>query len=42
MPRTPLSTYGVQLHPGFDFEDAAAVADYLKALGVSQASRMWS
>jgi (1->4)-alpha-D-glucan 1-alpha-D-glucosylmutase len=35
MPRTPLSTYRVQLHAGFDFEDAAAVADYWKALGVS-------
>ena len=35
MPRIPLSTYRLQLHAGFTFDDAAAVADYLKALGVS-------
>ena len=35
MPRTPLSTYRVQLHAGFTFDDAAAAADYWKALGVS-------
>ncbi len=35
MPRTPHSTYRLQLHKGFTFEDAAAIADYLKALGVS-------
>jgi len=35
MPRIPLSTYRVQLHAGFTFEDAAAVADYWKTLGVS-------
>jgi (1->4)-alpha-D-glucan 1-alpha-D-glucosylmutase len=31
----PHSTYRLQLHPGFDFDAAAAVADYLAALGVS-------
>ncbi len=35
MPRTPLSTYRLQLHKGFTFDDAAAVADYLRDLGVS-------
>jgi len=35
MPRIPLSTYRLQLHSGFTFEDAARVADYLKALGIS-------
>jgi (1->4)-alpha-D-glucan 1-alpha-D-glucosylmutase len=29
------STYRVQLHPGFGFEAAAAVADYLAGLGVT-------
>ena len=33
----PLSTYRLQLHAGFTFEDAAGIADYLKALGVSHA-----
>jgi (1->4)-alpha-D-glucan 1-alpha-D-glucosylmutase len=32
---TPTSTYRLQLHAGFTFEDAAKVADYLHALGVS-------
>ena len=31
----PVSTYRLQLHQGFTFEDAAAVAPYLSALGVS-------
>ncbi|MFP4513636.1 MAG: alpha-amylase family glycosyl hydrolase, partial [Acidimicrobiales bacterium] len=31
----PRATYRVQLRPEFGFEDAAAVADYLAALGVS-------
>jgi (1->4)-alpha-D-glucan 1-alpha-D-glucosylmutase len=31
----PRSTYRLQLHPGFDFDAAAAVAGYLAALGVS-------
>ena len=35
MPRQVLSTYRVQLRPEFDFDAAAAVADYLAALGVS-------
>ena len=35
MPRVPASTYRLQLHHGFTFDDAAAIADYLKALGVS-------
>ncbi|HKY68767.1 MAG TPA: alpha-amylase family glycosyl hydrolase, partial [Acidimicrobiales bacterium] len=33
----PLATYRLQLHPGFGFDDAAAVADYLADLGVSHA-----
>ena len=33
----PLSTYRLQLQPAFGFDDAAAVADYLAALGVSHA-----
>ena len=33
----PLSTYRLQLHPGFGFDDAAAVAGYLADLGVSHA-----
>jgi (1->4)-alpha-D-glucan 1-alpha-D-glucosylmutase len=33
--RTPLSTYRLQLRPEFGFDDAAAVADYLAALGAS-------
>jgi len=35
MRRIPSSTYRLQLHAGFKFEDAAKAADYLKALGVS-------
>jgi (1->4)-alpha-D-glucan 1-alpha-D-glucosylmutase len=35
MSRSPRSTYRLQLRPGFGFDDAAAVADYLAALGVS-------
>ncbi len=35
MPRTPQSTYRLQLHKGFTFDDAAAIADYLRALGIS-------
>ncbi len=31
----PTATYRLQLHPGFGFDAAAAVADYLQALGVS-------
>jgi (1->4)-alpha-D-glucan 1-alpha-D-glucosylmutase len=31
----PLSTYRVQLRPGFGFDEAAALAPYLAALGVS-------
>jgi (1->4)-alpha-D-glucan 1-alpha-D-glucosylmutase len=32
---TPRATYRLQLRPDFDFDAAAAVADYLAALGVS-------
>ncbi len=35
MPRTPLSTYRLQLHKGFTFDDAAASALYLQELGVT-------
>jgi glycosidase len=35
MTRKPSSCYRLQLHSGFTFDDAAAVADYLKALGIS-------
>ena len=35
MRRTPSSTYRLQLHKGFTFDDAAKAAEYLKALGVS-------
>jgi len=35
MQRIPTSTYRLQLHKGFTFDDAAEVAEYLKALGVS-------
>ena len=35
MPRTPKSTYRLQLHKGFTFYDAAAMAPYLRELGVS-------
>jgi (1->4)-alpha-D-glucan 1-alpha-D-glucosylmutase len=31
----PISTYRLQLHQGFTFDDAAAIADYLWALGIS-------
>ena len=31
----PLATYRVQLHAGFGFDDAAAIAGYLHALGIS-------
>ena len=34
-PRPRAATYRVQLHAGFSFDDAAAVADYLARLGVS-------
>jgi len=34
---TPRSTYRLQLHSGFDFDAAAAVAPYLAALGISHA-----
>ena len=30
-----LATYRLQLHPGFTFDDAAGVAEYLAALGIS-------
>ncbi len=35
MPKTPSSTYRMQLHKGFTFDDAAAASDYLWDLGVS-------
>ena len=41
MVKVPASTYRLQLHgkteddPGFTFDDAAAIADYLQALGVT-------
>jgi len=35
MPRTPRSTYRLQLHKGFTFDDAAAIAGYLRRLGIS-------
>jgi (1->4)-alpha-D-glucan 1-alpha-D-glucosylmutase len=35
MRRTPTSTYRLQLHAGFTFDDAASIADYLKLLGIS-------
>lgn len=31
----PLATYRIQIHAGFGFDDTAAIADYLQALGVS-------
>jgi (1->4)-alpha-D-glucan 1-alpha-D-glucosylmutase len=34
-PTTPVSTYRLQLHAGFGFDQAAAVIPYLKALGIS-------
>src|SRR3954467_13738731 len=33
--KPPVSTYAIQRHPGFGFADAAAIADYLEALGIS-------
>jgi len=33
--RVPRATYRLQLQPGFDFDAASAIADYLHALGVS-------
>src|SRR6202165_4961514 len=33
--QTPRSTYRLQLHAGFDFDAATAVAPYLAALGIS-------
>jgi (1->4)-alpha-D-glucan 1-alpha-D-glucosylmutase len=35
MPRIPTSTYRLQLHKGFTFDDAAGIAEYLHALGIS-------
>jgi (1->4)-alpha-D-glucan 1-alpha-D-glucosylmutase len=35
MVRIPGSTYRLQLHKGFTFDDAAAIAEYLKALGIT-------
>jgi (1->4)-alpha-D-glucan 1-alpha-D-glucosylmutase len=35
VPTERCATYRVQLHPGFTFDDAAGLADYLAALGVS-------
>ncbi|GAC1416873.1 MAG: malto-oligosyltrehalose synthase [Acidobacteriaceae bacterium] len=35
MPKIPCSTYRLQLHKGFTFDHAAAIADYLKELGIS-------
>jgi (1->4)-alpha-D-glucan 1-alpha-D-glucosylmutase len=35
MPRIPTSTYRLQLHKDFTFDDAASIADYLRELGVS-------
>lgn len=35
MRRTPLSTYRLQLHKGFTFDDAAGIAEYLHDLGIS-------
>jgi (1->4)-alpha-D-glucan 1-alpha-D-glucosylmutase len=35
MGRIPGSTYRLQLHKGFTFEDASAIAGYLKKLGVT-------
>ncbi len=35
MRRIPSSTYRLQLHSGFTFDDASRVADYLQALGIS-------
>ena len=35
MPKVPSSTYRLQLHRDFTFDDAASIADYLWQLGVS-------
>ena len=35
MPRIPTSTYRLQYHAGFRFDDAAAIATYLADLGIS-------
>jgi (1->4)-alpha-D-glucan 1-alpha-D-glucosylmutase len=35
VPKAPLATYRVQLRPGFGFDAAAGIADYLADLGVS-------
>ncbi|MFC5863301.1 malto-oligosyltrehalose synthase [Acidicapsa dinghuensis] len=35
MPRIPTSTYRLQLHGEFTFDDAKAIAPYLKELGIS-------
>jgi (1->4)-alpha-D-glucan 1-alpha-D-glucosylmutase len=33
--QTPRATYRLQLHPGFDFDQAIEVLDYLRALGIT-------
>src|SRR5471030_3354332 len=35
MKHLPGSTYRLQFHKGFTFDDAAAIADYLKQLGIT-------
>jgi (1->4)-alpha-D-glucan 1-alpha-D-glucosylmutase len=35
MPRIPTATYRLQLHADFGFDAAAAIADYLRLLGIS-------
>ncbi|HEX9200785.1 MAG TPA: malto-oligosyltrehalose synthase [Acidobacteriaceae bacterium] len=35
MPRIPCSTYRLQLHRGFNFDDAGRIANYLRELGIS-------
>ena len=35
MPRIPCSTYRLQLHKWFTFDDAASIADYLHQFGIS-------
>ena len=35
MVKTPVSTYRLQLHKGFTFDDASAIASYLYELGIS-------
>jgi (1->4)-alpha-D-glucan 1-alpha-D-glucosylmutase len=32
---SPLATYRLQFHPGFDFDDTRAILDYLRDLGIS-------